>query len=254
MAAPLDDYADLLGERERAAPYATIFDDAAVTAAVTATALRAVVVHGPPGSGRAHVTRTVCGALEAAGRRYVVDDTRKYATQGESARRSIAAHLRETRSLVLVIVYTRPVKSEDALSIHTVAFVDDAALRDQYALSRRAFIRTFHGSITDVRTVCEYKLPMPVRDAAHNSGRCAIQTLDPDCAVALERIFQHETRRKPAAIANTDAFSDADILIARHALHDVPMRGMFVAFVRAYIDSRYPGKADAAHDGNRDRD
>jgi hypothetical protein len=84
-------------ERPRESPYVSLFDDAAIAALVAATPLRAIVVHGPPGSGRAHVTTTVCDALRALNRRFVVDDSRRYATQGESARRSIAAHLRETR-------------------------------------------------------------------------------------------------------------------------------------------------------------
>jgi len=254
MAAPLDDYADLIGERARALPYASLFADGEIAALVAATPLRAIVVYGPPGSGRAHVTNTVCDALTSARRRFVVDDTRRYATQGESARRSIAAHLRESKALVLILVYTRAVKSEEAISIHTLGYVSECALRVQYGLSRRAFVRTFRGSITDVRTVLEYKLPMPVRDAAHNSGRCALQTLDPTCSVALERIFQHETRRKPAAIVNTDAFSDADLLIACPAKHELALRGTFVSYIRSYIDSRYPGKADAAGDGHRDGD
>lgn len=254
MAAPLDDYADLLAERPRESPYVSLFDDAAIAALVAATPLRAIVVHGPPGSGRAHVTNTVCDALRALNRRFVVDDSRRYATQGESARRSIAAHLRETRSSVLILVYTRAVKSEDALSIHTVQFVSECALRVQYGLSRRAFVRTFHSSITDVKTVFEYKLPMPIRDAAHNSGRCAIQTLDPSCPVALERIFQHETRRKPQALENPDAFSDADIFLACHAKHELAVRGIFVSYIRASIDSRYPSKPDPGGDGHRDGD
>jgi hypothetical protein len=242
MAAPLDDFADLLAAVPPAPPARVVFDAAAILGTVLASGLRAIVVHGPTGSGRAHVADVVVRGLRAAGRAVVLDDSRKHSPQGESARSAILAHLRATRAVALVFVYTRAVKAEDVLNLHTVELVSEVALHAHYGLSRRAFVRTYRGSLTDVRHVHEYGLPLPVRDVAHNAGRCSMYTVDPTCPAILERIMQHETRRKShASIREPDAYSDADIMLTHAARLDEPPHEMVVHLARAMVDARSRG-------------
>ena len=96
MAAPLDAFLDLLEGGPAVSTSRPLFDAADICERVRATRHRAIVVHGPPGSGRARVTSIVTLSLRAAGRAVVVDETRKYSPQGESARRAITAHLEST--------------------------------------------------------------------------------------------------------------------------------------------------------------
>jgi len=238
MAAPLDDFCDLLAGAPRVPPARVLFDARSILATVLGSGRRAIVVHGPTGSGRAHVADIVVRGLRADSRTVVVDESRKHSPQGESARRAIAAHLRETRATVLVFVYTRAVKSEDVLNLHTLELVDDCALHTHYGISRRALVRTYRGSLTEVRHVHEYGLPLSVRDAAHNAGRCSMYTVDPTCAAVLERIMQHETRRRTYGAHEPDAFSDADIMLAHAERHDEPPHEMVVYLARALIDAR----------------
>lgn len=244
MANPLEDFADLLDGKPRVAPARVVFDARAILESVLSSGLRAIVVHGPTGSGRAHVADIVVRGLRAEGRTVVLDDSRKHSPQGESARSAISAHLRTTRAAMIVFVYTRAIKADDVLNLHTVALVSEIALHAFYGLSRRAFVRTYHGSLTDVRHVHEYGLPLPVRDVAHNAGRCSMYTVDPTCSAMLERMMQHETRRKScSSIGSPDAYSDADIMITHAAMHEEAPHDMVVYLARAMVDarSRCPG-------------
>lgn len=257
MASPLEDFADLLEGAPRASPARVVFDARAILASVLASGLRAVVVHGPTGSGRAHVADIVVRGLRAEGRTVVLDDSRKHSPQGESARSAISAHLRSTRTAVIVFVYTRAIKADDVLNLHTVSLVSELALHGFYGISRRAFVRTFHGSLTDVRHVYEYGLPLSVRDVAHNAGRCSMYTVDPTCSAMLERMMQHETRRKSdASIRAPDAFSDADIMLTHAAMLEEAPHEMVVYLARAMVDarSRCPGQQHARGNSERDRD
>lgn len=244
MASPLDDFADLLEGAPRGATTRVVFDARAILESVLSSGLRAIVVHGPTGSGRAHVADVVARGLRAVGRTVVVDDSRKHSPQGESARSSISAHLRSTRTVTLVFVYTRSIKASDVLNLHTVSLVSELSLHTYYGLSRRAFVRTYHGSLTDVRHVHEYGLPLSVRDVAHNAGRCSMYTVDPTSSAMLERMMQHETRRKSdASTGAPDAYSDADIMLTHAAMLEEAPHEMLVYLARAMVDarSRSPG-------------
>jgi hypothetical protein len=256
MASPLEEFLDLLEGTPSASTFRPLFDAAAIGQLARATKQRAIVVHGPPGSGRARVTAIVTTSLRGAGRAVVVDETRKYSPQGESARRAIAAHLQSTVSAVIVLVYTRAVNSDDVLNLHTVDLVSECGMRAHYGLSRRAFIRTYRGSLTDVRHVHEYHLPLPVRDAAHNNGRCSMHTIDPTCSSVLERIFQHETRRRPPALNYPDAFSDADVFLSHATAEGAQAPGLVVFLVRTMVSarSRGPRQDHARGDGEGDCD
>jgi hypothetical protein len=66
-------------------------------------------------------------------------------------------------------------------------------------------------------------------------------TVDPTCSAVLERMMQHETRRKTHAIHEPDAYSDADIMLAHAARHDEPPHEMVVCIARALVDARSRG-------------
>ena len=254
MACPLDDFLDLLEGSPTVSASRPLFDAAAIGERARATKHRAIVVHGPPGSGRARVTAIVTLSLRAAGRAVVVDETRKYSPQGESARRAITAHLESTVAAMLVLVYTRAVNSDDVLNLHTVDLVSECGMRAHYGVSRRAFIRTYRGSLTDLRHVHEYHLPLPIRDAAHNNGRCSMHTIDPTCTSILERIFQHETRRRPLALSYPDAFSDADVILSHATAEGEQAPGHVVFLVRTMVSARSRGPRQNNARGNGEGD
>ena len=247
---PLSDFRDLAPPApvapDAAATETPVFDAAAVDAAVGATSARVLVVYGPPLSGRTTLAALVCARVRAHTPAHLptVDATYEHAAVTHA---TLAARARErarsTPGTTVLLAHTR-VDAPCALSMRTTDFYSPALVRRHFGASVAALRRTYHSNLLALRNHRAFGIA-PVARAA------AARAPPPHSAHDMERWYhRHRTRARRSAAALADAFSDADLLIARVERLECGPDALGEAIVDALL--AYPS-AHASHPCGDDR-
>jgi len=206
---PICEFRDLcvLQEPEPARDTASLFLERAIESAVRSSGSRVVVVYGRAGSGRSYVAEV---ARRSIATRYVeVDETYSHSVNVTLTRRALDKHIAASRG---PRVYVTLAKYERAgvLSLCTVDFIHEDAMRARYGVGIQRFLRNYGGNIVQMHNHRAFG----IESTTH---RFAPGSLEPRTSPLLERMFR-------AQRGDPEPYSFADTLVARYERdeEDVP--------------------------------
>ena len=257
---PFEDFADLLRLEGPKRPNDLFFDDA-IHDAVVASSRRVVIVYGRAGSGRTHVAAIARRALYAAGCVVVsVETTFENSASTTLTRRGIAAACADKCTLAgrgVVFVTLGRVVRPDATTLHTMAYMNEEALRRRYGVGCERLNRVYQCNIGALHRFREHGVRAQRTDVATSGVGSSAATLAPTNVALLERVFLWQARRRGRHVYDADAFSYADIVLAAHAGLEVECPEILLECVTAMVgnapkDAR--GGRSAPHASHEPRD
>lgn len=259
---PFADFADLLRVAEPARPNDLFFDDA-IHDAVVRAGKRVVIVYGRVGSGRTHVAGIARRALYAAGCVVVsVETTFENSASTTLTRRGIAAACADValagRGVVFVVVgrVVRP----DATTLHTMAYMNEAALRRRYGIGCERLNRVYQCNIGALHRFKEHGVRAHRTDVTTSGVGSSAATLVPSNAALLERVFLWQARRRGKHTYDADAFSYADVVLEAHAELEIECPEILLECITTMVGnapkharSHEPGDKDGGDGRKRER-
>ena len=263
---PFEDFADLLCLEGPKRPNDLFFDDT-IHDAVVGSSRRVVIVYGRAGSGRTHVAGIARNALYAAGCVVVsVETTYENSASTTLTRRGIAAACADMCSLAgrgVVFVTLGRVVRPDATTLHTLAYMNEEALRRKYGIGRERLNRVYQCNIGALHRFREYGVRAQRTDVATSGVGSSAATLAPTNVALLERVFLWQARRRGKHEHDADAFSYADTVLAAHAELEIECPEILVECITAMVgnaprasrraSSNEPCEEDGGGGGKRQR-
>jgi hypothetical protein len=217
---PFADFSDLLCLAGPKRPNDLFYDDA-IHDVVVSSAMRVVIVYGRVGSGRTHVAGIARLALYAAGCVVVSVETNfENSASTTLTRRGIASACAEMCTLAgrgVVFVTVGRVVRPDATTLHTMAYMNEAALRRRYGIGCERLNRVYQCNIGALHRFREHGVRAQRTDVTTSGVGSSAATLAPSNSALLERVFLWQARRRGKHVYDADAFSYADIVLAAHA-------------------------------------
>ena len=228
---PVDEFRDLCFEQAEAPNDAALFRDADVQREVRAARPKVVVVYGRAGSGRSHVADVARRAMD--GRYVEVDETYAHSVNVTLTRRALDKHIAAAstrRVYVLLAKYDRA--RPDVLTLHTVDYIDECAMRARYGVGIQRFLRNYGGSIVQMHNHRAFG----IEPATH---RFAPAMLEPRTSLLVERMFRGQR-------GDPEAFSFADTLVARYERDEEELPELVVEVLAAVLRKRQPERVRGA--------
>lgn len=264
---PFADFSDLLCVAAPERPNDLFFDDA-IHSAVVQSGKRVVIVYGRVGSGRTHVAGIARRALYDSGCVVVgVVTTFENSASTTLTRRGIAAACVETCTLAgrgVVFVTVGRVARPDATTLHTMAFMNEAALRARYGIGRERLNRIYQCNIGALHRFRVHGVRAQRTDVTTSGVGSSAATLVPSSVALLERVFLWQARRRGKHSYDADAFSYADVVLAAHAELEIECPEILLECLTSMVGnapsaatrarrSNEPSDEDGGYGGERER-
>jgi hypothetical protein len=229
---PVDEFRDLcVSDAAATRACVPLFREADIQREVRAARPKVVVVYGRAGSGRSHVADVARRAMDA---RYVeVDETYAHSVNVTLTRRALDKHIAAAstrRVYVLLAKYDRA--SPHVLTLHTVDYIDECAMRDRYGVGIQRFLRNYGGSVVQMHNHRAFG----IEPATH---RFAPALLEPRTSLLVERMFRGQR-------GDPEPFAFADALVARYERDEEELPELVVEVLASMLRKRQPERVRGA--------